>query len=125
MYGPWANGHTPLSLGRGASKALYHRGAGRIAGVRAWHSAWHIEGGRASLKDPEVPPCTKDRWAASGWRAEQGRCAENEEAGQEQGRERMRGLAGGRARAQQVRVGWAGPRSGQGLQVRGHAPAGE
>lgn len=27
-----------------------------------------------------------------------------------------------RARARQVRAGWAGPPSGRGLQVRGHAP---
>lgn len=71
-----------------------------------------------SLKDPVAPPRTKDRWAASGWRAERGRCAERGGgAGAGEGED-------GRARAQQVRVGWAGPRSGRGLQVRGHAPEG-
>lgn len=71
-------------------EALHYGGAGRDC--RSPGLAQRLAHSGPSLKDPVVPPRTKDRWAASGRRAEQGRCAESEEAGQEQGREDYRSL---------------------------------
>ena len=56
-----------------------------------------------------VPPRTKDRWAASQEGGERSRCAESGEAGPGEG-ERSGRRTG--ARAQQVRVQWAGSRAG-------------
>lgn len=116
LHGPWANGHTPLSLGRGASRRLPRRG---WEDCRSTGLAQRLAHSGPSLKDPVVPPRTKDRWAASGMEGGAGQvCGERGGgAGAGEGED-------GRARAQQVRVGWAGPPSGRGLQVRGHAPEG-
>lgn len=105
-------------------EALHHGGAGRDC--RSPSLAQRLAHSGPSLKDPVVPPRTKDRWAASGLRAEQGRCAESEEAGQEQGREKRGGRRWAGARAAGARwMGGSPERAGSpGARARARGRAG-
>lgn len=114
----WANGHTPLRLGRGTAEAPTAEGLRELhrSGLaqRLAHSGRSL---KESRPDRMVPPRTKDRWAAS----REGRAGAGQVLREWGGGASAR--AGGRARARAAGAcGVGGAPRGRGLQVAGAPP---